>query len=591
MKASARFLRQAALLLTAALLALARPAEAEEALGKREALRRPVALGFCGGRLLCANRDSGSVSLIELDPPRVSSEQKVGRRLEDLECAGDGVLVTDSAAGHLLSLSFAAGRLVQTAALPIAGAPGDIALDGAGERCAVASPWSRQVTLVNLEQGRDGGTALRLAATIRLPFSPGLLVFCRKDTLLVAADAYGGRLALIDPGNARLIGTRRLEAHGIRGLAASTDGKGIHLSHQRIEGGAPTTRNRVFWGQVISNILRSVSFRHLLEETPGAVAGERPVAHWSLYPFGTPGKAAGDPGAVAVGPLGTTLVALGGVDRIALRSGSGPVFQEIDVGDRPISVALGPGEKYGYVANHFDDSISVIGIANAEVIQTISLGPGRQLTPAEKGEKLFYDAKLSLDGWYSCHSCHPDGHTHGQLNDNLGDDTYGTPKRVPTLLGTSNTGPWGWIGNRTTLWEQVEKSIETTMRGKKPAAAVVEALVAYLELFDTAPPGSVEQNRAAVKRGSGVFDRLKCGKCHRPPTYTTAGSYDVGLADETGQSSYNPPSLRGLPHRGWFLHDNRTRSLSRALELHRPAAMKDLPDTARSDLLSFLLSL
>ena len=82
MKASARFLRQAAALLTAALLAL--PAGAEEDPWKREALRRPVALGFCDGKLLCANRDRGSVSLIELDPPRVSSEQKIGRRLEDL---------------------------------------------------------------------------------------------------------------------------------------------------------------------------------------------------------------------------------------------------------------------------------------------------------------------------------------------------------------------------------------------------------------------------------------------------------------------------------------------------------------------------
>ncbi len=591
MKASARFLRRAALLLTATFLAPSHPAGAEEAPGERGDLRRPVALGFCGRKLLCANRGSGSVSLIELDPLRVSSEQKIGGRLEDLESTGNGILVTDSATGLLLSLSLAAGRLKQVAALPIGRAPGDISLDSAGKHCAVASPWSRQVTLVNLEQGRGGDVALRLAATVRLPFSPGLLVFCRKDTLLVAADAFGGRLALIDPANARLIGTRRLEAHGIRGLAASTDGKGIHLSHQRIEGGAPTTRNRVFWGQVISNILRSVSFRHLLEKAPGALAGERPVAHWSLYPFGTPGKAAGDPGAVAVGPHGTMLVALGGVDRIALRSGPGHVFEELDVGDRPIAVALSPGGEYGYVANHFDDSISVISIATAEVIQTISLGPGRKLTPAEKGEKLFYDAKLSLDGWYSCHSCHLDGHTHGELNDNLGDETYGTPKRVPTLLGTSNTGPWGWLGNRTTLWEQVEKSIETTMRGRKPEAKVVEALVAYLELFDAAPPVSPAGNKAALGRGQAVFERLKCGKCHRPPTYTSVGTYDVGLKDETGQGSYNPPSLNGLQHRGRFLHDNSAETLSRALELHRPAAMKSLRGAERADLLKFLLSI
>ena len=35
----------------------------------------------------------------------------------------------------------------------------------------------------------------------------------------------------------------------------------------------------------------------------------------------------------------------------------------------------------------------------------------------------------------SCHSCHTDGHTSGRLADTLGDDTFGTPKRVLSLLG------------------------------------------------------------------------------------------------------------------------------------------------------------
>jgi len=407
----------------------------------------------------------------------------------------------------------------------------------------------------------------------------------------VVADAFGGNLALVDPQKGKLLGTRVLEAHGIRGLVASRDGESLHLSHQRIESSVPTTRNRVFWGQVISNILRSISIDHLLQDGTARDGRPRAVAHWSLYPFGTPSKAAGDPGALAMGQRGTTLVAFGGVDRIGLRPKPNHVFEEIEVGDRPIAVVLGPQERYGYVANFFDDSISVVDTTEAEVVRTISLGPERKLSRAEEGEKLFYDAKLSLDGWYSCHSCHLDGHTHGQLNDNLGDDTFGTPKRVPSLLDTSNTGPWGWIGNRTTLWEQVEKSIETTMRGKKPEAASVEALVAYLELFDSVPAGSPGKNTAAVDRGRLVFERLKCGKCHRPPSYTTAGTYDVGLQDETGQSSYNPPSLKGLQHRSRFLHDNRAETLARALELHRPASTRDLPAKDLSDLLSFLLSL
>ncbi|MFP6737764.1 MAG: hypothetical protein VCD34_03380, partial [Planctomycetota bacterium] len=91
--------------------------------------------------------------------------------------------------------------------------------------------------------------------------------------------------------------------------------------------------------------------------------------------------------------------------------------------------------------------------------------------------------------------------------------------------------------------------------------------------------------------GRQVFERLKCSKCHRPPTYTSVGTYDVGLQDETGQGSYNPPSLKGLQHSSRFLHDNRAASLSRALELHQPASTRSLRGTDHSDLLSFLLSL
>ena len=579
------------LLLNAAILSCPLFVSGGDALREKPALRRPVALGIYGDWLLCGNRDSGSVSLVDLDLLEVRSEYRIGPGLGDLESTGTGALVTDPVTGRLLSLSLDEGKLKTTAMIPVIGAPQDIAVAQSGKSCSVASPWNRQVTLVELDEIEGGQVRMVKTAEVRLPFAPGLQVFCRNDTLLVVADAFGGNLALVDPQDGKLLGTRVIEAHGIRGLVASQDGKSLYLSHQRIEGSVPTTRNRVFWGQVISNILRSVRIDHLLEDTAARGGKPRPVAHWSLYPFGTPSKAAGDPGAVAIGPGGTTIVALGGVDRIGLRPKPNHVFEELEVGDRPVAVALGPRERYGYVANFFDDSISVVDIAEAEVIRTISLGPKRKLSQAEKGEKLFYDAKLSLDGWYSCHSCHLDGHTHGQLNDNLGDDTFGTPKRVPSLLDTSNTGPWGWIGNRTTLWEQVEKSIETTMRGKKPGAATVEALVAYLELFDSVPPGSTDKNKAAVDRGRLVFERLKCEKCHRPPSYTTVGTYDVGLQDETGQSSYNPPSLKGLQHRSRFLHDNRAGTLSRALELHRPASTKSLRGTDQSDLLSFLLSL
>src|SRR2546429_167098 len=76
----------------------------------------------------------------------------------------------------------------------------------------------------------------------------------------------------------------------------------------------------------------------------------------------------------------------------------------------------------------------------------IPLGPQPELSLAERGELLFYDARLSHDGWFSCHSCHTDGHSNGLLNDNLGDGSFGAPKRVLSLLGVRDTGPWAWNG-------------------------------------------------------------------------------------------------------------------------------------------------
>ena len=83
----------------------------------------------------------------------------------------------------------------------------------------------------------------------------------------------------------------------------------------------------------------------------------------------------------------------------------------------------------------------------------ITLGPTPPQTPEERGEELFYSRQLSADK--SCHDCHVDGHTNYQLADTLGDDTTGTPKRIPTLLGTSLTYPWAWNGKISELDDQV----------------------------------------------------------------------------------------------------------------------------------------
>src|SRR5262249_5606729 len=154
-------------------------------------------------------------------------------------------------------------------------------------------------------------------------------------------------------------------------------------------------------------------------------------------------------------------------------------------------------------------------------------------------------------------SCHTDGHTNGLLADTLGDGSYGAPKRVPSLLGTGATGPWGWTGPFERLGDQVRSSIETTMQGRPPTDEQVADLTAYLRALPPPTPADPAGGGEAAARGRAVFDARGCTECHAPPEYTTPGRYDVGLADEVGNRRFNPPALRGVGRRTSLLHDGR----------------------------------
>ena len=199
-----------------------------------------------------------------------------------------------------------------------------------------------------------------------------------------------------------------------------------------------------------------------------------------MFDLGDVGYAAGDPADVAFDVRGNLFVALAGVDEVAITASPDQGPRRIVVGRRPTAVVPSPDGLWVYVADSLDDTISVVEIATGLRPATISLGPRPEPTAADRGERLFSSARLSHDGWMSCHSCHTDGHTNNLLSDTLGDGSYGAPKRVPSLLGVAATGPWTWTGSIARLEDQVRKSIVTTMHGAKPTDEQVADLTAYL---------------------------------------------------------------------------------------------------------------
>jgi DNA-binding beta-propeller fold protein YncE len=556
-------------------------------------LRRPIALAILdhGQTLLSANRASGTVSLLDAGAMRVVEELEIGRQLSDMALCPDQrtILITDEAAGELISLTRQDRKLSVAARVPVSPYPVRVTVSANGSRAYVASLWPRTLTIVPLPL-LPGGEEIR---SLALPFSPRELLLVRDDSKLIVGDAFAGRLAIVDTRTATIDFVREMPAHNIRGLAVSPDGKKLLVAHQILNDLAETSHNDVHWGVLMSNVLRWLVLDNVLDPQASILAG----SHVHLTgDSNTPGA---DPAGIAMNAQGIAIVALAGDHEIGMCQEDDYALFRLPVGRRPTRLAISPDGQTCYVANTFSDTITSIAlqpklVPPARVVRDVRLGPQPELTQAQRGEMLFYDATLSLDGWFSCHSCHTDGHSIGLLNDNQGDGSFGAAKRILSLLGVSRTSPWAWNGNMHDLKTQVLKSIKTTMQGPDPSEEQVAALTAYLQTlqpppaigtFDTAADGE------AVARGKAVFEKQQCGMCHAPPTYTSAATYDVNLPDKFGQREFNPPSLLGVGHRDRLFHDNRAANLEDVFRTHRHQLQGELKAQELSDLTAFLRSL
>jgi YVTN family beta-propeller protein len=552
-------------------------------------LRRPIAfvLSSDASRLFVANRDSGTISIVALPADNVVNELVIGKRLSDLVAipGTSRLLATDECAHELVLLESAGDELRILTRLEVSPYPVSVRLSPDGRQATVASLWSQRLTFVAIKDGLE----IRPTGVLDLPFAPRCqLPLAGRDKLIVA-DSFGARLALVEPSTGKLLDTRQFPGHNIRGIGASPDGKMLIVAHQMLNDLAHSIRNDIHWGLLMSNDLRWL-------EVDSVLAGGKKLYYGAhIHPLGDPGKGGGDPGDLDVAANGTVCITLAGVDLVAFGQENDFSMQRVPVGRRPTAVRLSPDGCKAYVANTLDDSISVIDLAAAKVTATIPLGPKPELTLAQQGELLFYDARMSHDGWMSCHSCHSDGHANGERNDNLSDASFGAPKRVLSLLGVRGTLPLAWNGQVQTLRRQIENSLDLTMQREERATAdQIKALAAYVETLEIPPSvaalrGTADQ--AAIERGRATFARHDCGSCHAPPTFTSPAAYDVGLPDALGNKEFNPPSLRGVSHRGPFFHDNSAETVEEVFLKHgHPNASAYSADEVR-DLAAFLLSL
>ena len=578
-----------------------------------ESHRSPIALALSadGRLLLSANQTAGTVSLVDTEGARVLHELKTGDKPAGVAISKDGHrgVVTHWYGYDLCVLAIDHGKLAIEARIEVGPEPRGVAIAADGSTAYVAIGVSNEVARVDL-------TTRKVTGRLPVGREPRGIAISPNGMQLLVSNARSQDVSLIDVMGWKVVGAIPIDGDNLRQVAVSADGKSGYIANMRNRKFA-TTRNNIDLGWVLGQRLMRVPL-------DGSVSYE-------TLSLDIQGKAAGDAHGVAVSHDGTFVaVSCGGTHEVMIfrtdkkrlpwrSNGSRDLIapellkkdgrhRRVELGGRPTELAFAPSGSILYVANYLDDSIQVVDAESAQLVKSISLGKPKTLSLARRGEILFHDADRSHNEWYSCNTCHSDGHTSGLDFDTLNDGRQDlssahlrSRKKAPTLRHVTKTQPWTWHGWQTNLDDAMVESFTKSMQGPKPKAEDVKALVAYLDTLEfpknpfRQPDGSLTP---AAERGHDVYRSAKaaCNTCHGGVELTDGKIHEVGLEErDDAYRGYNPPSLRGVYDKDPYLHDGRAKTLRDALSGPHSAdnvtGLGELTEQELDDLIAYVKSL
>ena len=573
--------------------------------------RSPSALALSPDRRICltANESAGTVSLVAVQPLQRLDELPVGRGPRDVIWVDESTaLVSVMHDDAVVVIKCENQKLRLTATIPVGDEPTGLAISPDHRRVFVSLGGDDAVAVMNLETllaPENSKGSIRIEK-ISVGGIPRAIAVSPDGRWLVTCCAVPCEVFVHDLATLKLISARKIFDGGFNpGVPAITHDSQLVVLPSAVNRAFSVTAGMIDIGWVIDNRLTKLPL------PDGEPADQKQLG------LDIRGKAVGDANAVAFSPDGKTIVVTcGGTHEVLvldfpsipwpsgdpgdflpepLRKDSSR-FRRIKLGGRPVDVVF-LSERQILVSNSLSDSLQAVNLDSNQVTETLSLGAPSEINLVRRGEIVFYDADRSLHSWFSCHTCHTDGHTSGQVFDTRNDRTYGTPKLIPSLRGVAETGPWTWHGWQTDLKDAMRRSLTESMNTEQPISDEdVEALAAYMATV-THPENPRSKNMtSSVERGRELFEgRASCAKCHSGPTLTSPGTYDVAVDDPKDRNkNYNPPSLKGVSTRRRFLHTGKAKSLEQVLtKYHRPEDLvgESLNEEEVAALVDYLMTL
>ena len=593
----------------AALLCLFLPLAAAAQPGRGASL---LSLHPSGDRLLAANADNGTVSVVDLAAWRVTREIAVGARPESVAWIGESDLAVtaDYDDDTLTVIDTAGGEALHT--LAVADEPYGVVVDRAGQRAYVSHTYPGTVSVVDLSP-LPGGPPRVTATFDSGQWSRGICLLPDESALLVT-DWYSGTVTKLDaadgktldrwPGRSAENLSRHVSAHPTLAVAYAPLQASITTVH--------AANGSVFPYLAIVGLSQAAD-----EDRRWAI----PMDTF----FGT--RVTSGPWETAFSPDGSRCYSVfAGTDDLFAAEVVDGDYRHVrplvaaNTGRNPRAVVVGQSGAKVYVYDTLDYALAEhdAGRLRAEP-RTLALCEPPYSEHLLRGKRLFNTSRFPMSGqmWVSCASCHPDGDHDGR--------TWLNPsglRRTTHFFGMSRTYPLHWSADRDEM-----QDFEHTIRGPLMAGGgLVSGRLDILDAAGQAPLtglspdldaladwcNSLEPTRsphavsdgvitAAAYRGRALFrsQQVGCAGCHSGPDFTDNLSHDVGTAGsdpaEKLGPAYDTPSLLRCYRETAYLHHGGAASLREVFTLHNPddrhGRTSHLTDAQIGDLVQYLKSL
>ena len=573
--------------------------------------RSPLSVAVSSDCSVCltANFTAGSVSLIDMYGARVFNELSVGRGPAAVVWLNSNTALVSLTHDDSVAVVKRNGEsLTLERTLFVGDEPQGLAVTRNGRRAFVALGGDDAVAVLNVQHlmmSAEPETRI-VEQRISVGGIPRMLAISSDDRWLVTCCAVPCELFVHDAATFEQISARKIFDGGFNpGKPVITADSRTVVLPSAVNRAFSVTAGMIDIGWVIDNRLSKLPL-------PDGEPGDQKQLGLDIR-----GKAVGDANSVAISPDGSLIVVTcGGTHELlvlefptipwpsgdpgdflpdALRKDE-TRFRRIPLGGRPTDVQFS-GPRQVVAANYLADTLQFVDLETHRVTQTVSLGGPEQPSLVRRGEAVFYDADRSLHSWFSCHTCHTDGHTAGQVFDTRNDQSLGTPKLIPSLRGVASTGPWTWHGWQTDLHEAMRRSLQESMNTEKPISQDdIDALVAYMASLKHPENPRADSGEPVWQLGRQLFEgRAGCAKCHSGPAFTAAETFDGAVDDPKDRNKrYNPPSLKGVSTRRRYLHTGKAKTLDQVLtKYHRPEDLvgESLNESEVAALIVYLRSL